>query len=184
MKSASRWLFSVFALAVFCLTASLLSSQPTYAQGQKGSNGTQTQPSPAPAQKSPAPAAQTGANAKTPTGSGDVERGRYLVEDVAMCGECHTPRDEHGNLDRSRWLQGAPIWIVPVHADPKWAMRAPPLAGFQPYTDDQGEAVLEKGVGPNGLEIQEPMHIYHMSRADALAIIAYLKSLPNSYPQE
>jgi mono/diheme cytochrome c family protein len=184
MKSASRWLFSVFALAMFCFTAFVLSSQLSYAQGQKGSNGTQTQPSPAPAQKSSAPAAQSGANAKTPGASGDVERGRYLVEDVAMCGECHTPRDEHGNLDRSRWLQGAPIWIMPVHTDPKWAMRAPPLAGFQAYTDDQGESILEKGVGPNGLEIQEPMHIYHMSHADALAIISYLKSLPNSYPQE
>lgn len=184
MKSASRWLFSVFALAMFCFTALVLSSELSYAQGQKGSNGTQTQPSPAPAQKSSAPAAQSGANAKTPGASGDVERGRYLVEDVAMCGECHTPRDEHGNLDRSRWLQGAPIWIMPVHTDPKWAMRAPPLAGFQAYTDDQGESILEKGVGPNGLEIQEPMHIYHMSHADALAIISYLKSLPNSYPQE
>jgi hypothetical protein len=101
-----------------------------------------------------------------------------------MCGECHTPRDSRGNLDRSRWLQGAPIWIVPVREDPNWANRAPAIAGFEGFTDEQGEQILEKGVGPNGLPIQEPMHIYHMSHEDAMAIIAYLKSLPGSYPQQ
>ncbi len=60
-----------------------------------------------------------------------VERGRYLVEDVAMCEECHTPRDAEGNLDESRRLQGAQIWIMPVHANPNWAMNAPALAGFR-----------------------------------------------------
>ena len=61
-------------------------------------------------------------------------------------------------------------------------MNAPPLAGFGGYTDEQGEAVLEKGVGPNGLAVREPMHIYHMNHADAQAIIAYLRSLPGTYP--
>ena len=31
---------------------------------------------------------------------GDVARGKYLVEEVAKCPECHTPRDAQGNLDR------------------------------------------------------------------------------------
>jgi hypothetical protein len=112
-----------------------------------------------------------------------VDRGRYLVEDVAMCEECHTPRDAGGALDESRRLQGAPIWIVPVEANPNWAMNAPALAGFGGYTDEQGEQVLEKGAGPNGLTIRQPMHIYHMNHADAQAIIAYLRSLPSAYPQ-
>jgi len=119
-----------------------------------------------------APAAQT-----------EIDHGRYLVEDVAMCQECHTPRDSNGNLDTSRWLQGAPIWIMPVHSTSNWAMRAPALAGFQGFSDEQGEQILEKGAGPNGLPIQPPMHIYHMNRADAQAIIAYLRSLPSNYPQ-
>jgi mono/diheme cytochrome c family protein len=114
---------------------------------------------------------------------GEVERGRYLVEDVAMCEECHTPRDASGNLDESRRLQGAQIWIMPVHQNPNWANNAPPLAGFGAYTDEQGAAILEKGVGPNGEAIREPMHIYHMNHADAQAIIAYLRSLSAAYPQ-
>ena len=36
------------------------------------------------------------------------ERGRYLVEAQAHCGECHTPRNALGGLDRARWLGGAP----------------------------------------------------------------------------
>jgi len=114
---------------------------------------------------------------------GSIDRGRYLVEDVAMCEECHTPRDAGGNLDESRRLQGAQIWIVPVHANPNWANNAPALAGFGGYSDEQGEDVLEKGVGPNGEAIRQPMHIYHMNHADAQAIIAYLRSLSSAYPQ-
>ena len=33
-----------------------------------------------------------------------IERGKYIVENVAMCERCHTPRDEHGNPDRTNWL--------------------------------------------------------------------------------
>lgn len=36
------------------------------------------------------------------------ERGRYLVEALAHCGECHTPRNAIGGLDLSKWLHGAP----------------------------------------------------------------------------
>jgi mono/diheme cytochrome c family protein len=138
----------------------------------------------------PLPASQASAAAPHPQKSsaaaasqGDVERGRYLVEDVAMCEECHTPRDPQSNLDESRRLQGAAIWIVPVHSMTNWANRAPALAGLPGFTDSQAQDILENGVGPNGLPIQPPMHIYHMARADAQAIIAYLRSLPATYPR-
>ncbi len=109
---------------------------------------------------------------------GDVARGKYLVQQVAMCTECHTPRDENGNLDAHAYLQGAPIWIMPVKHIPNWADRAPTLAGLPSYTDQEMENVLEKGIGPQGEVIRPPMHIYHMNPADAKAIVAYLKSLP------
>ncbi len=131
------------------------------------------QSKPATPQKNAAPAAP----------QSSIDRGRYLVEDVAMCEECHTPRDAGGNLDESRRLQGAQIWIVPVRANPNWANNAPALAGFGGYSDEQGADVLEKGVGPNGEAIRQPMHIYHMNHADAQAIIAYLRSLSSAYPQ-
>ena len=129
------------------------------------------------AQQNPAKAAAKQTPASTAPKAGDIARGQYLVESVAMCTECHTPRDANGDLQRSAWLQGAPVWIMPVHPTSNWAMWAPALAGF-PYTDNQGEGILEKGIGDNGIAIRAPMHIYHMSHEDATAIIAYLRSLP------
>jgi mono/diheme cytochrome c family protein len=123
-------------------------------------------------------------SAAPPALQNQIERGKYLVDNVAMCSECHTPRNDNGEPETARYLQGAPIWIMPVHPDTKWAMRAPAIAGFGAWTDAQGEQILEHGIGPNGLSIQPPMHIYHMSHADATAIIAYLRSLPSTYPQD
>jgi mono/diheme cytochrome c family protein len=115
---------------------------------------------------------------KATTQQGDIARGKYLVDDVAMCTECHTPRDSEGNLQPQAYLQGAPIWIVPTKHIPDWAQYAPVLAGLPSYTDQQMENVLEHGIGLNGGAIRPPMHIYHMTPDDAKAIIAYLKSLP------
>jgi mono/diheme cytochrome c family protein len=160
MKASYRWIVCLAILLAAAIGASLLFSREAPAQAP--------------------PKASTAA----PAAKGDIDRGRYLVEDVGMCEECHTPRDAEGNLDESRRLQGASIWIVPVHPTTNWANRAPALAGFPGFSDDQGAQILEKGIGPNGLAIQPPMHIYHMTPADAQAVIAYLRSLPNMYPQQ
>ena len=113
-----------------------------------------------------------------PPTKGEIERGRYLVEEVAKCPECHTPRKPNGELDAAAWLRGAPIWIKPIAAIPNWADNAPALAGLPSFTEAQAEKVLEEGTGPNGEDLRPPMHIYHMAPADARAIVAYLKSLP------
>jgi mono/diheme cytochrome c family protein len=107
-----------------------------------------------------------------------IARGKYLVEEVAKCPECHTPRDAGGNLEGQAWLQGAPIWITPVRPIKNWADNAPPLAGLPSFRDEQVFRVLEKGEGPEGEVLRPPMHIYHMHHEDAQAIVAYLKSLP------
>jgi mono/diheme cytochrome c family protein len=120
------------------------------------------------------PASASGA----PTEKSDVERGKYLVEEVAKCPECHTSRNERGELRADSWLRGSPIWIRPVAHITNWADNAPALAGLPSFTEEQAERVLEKGTGPEGEEIRPPMHIYHMNHEDAKAIVAYLKSMP------
>lgn len=40
--------------------------------------------------------------------SDQAARGRYIVEALAHCGECHTPRNALGGLETGRWLAGAP----------------------------------------------------------------------------
>ena len=160
MIANRRLVFSLMTLLAAILCAALFASRTTSAR---------------------TPQMQMHAAAEKQAAPGDVERGKYIVEDVAMCEECHTPRDASGNLDESRQLQGAQIWIQPVRKVTDWANRAPALAGFVGFTDAQGEDILERGIGPNGLPIQPPMHIYHMSQADAQAVIAYLRSLPAVY---
>lgn len=110
--------------------------------------------------------------------SAEIERGRYLVEEVAKCQECHTPHLAGGQLDNGAWLQGAPIWITPVRPIANWAQNAPPIAGLPGLTEEEAERVLEKGMGPEGEALRPPMHTYHMTHEDAKAIIAYLNSLP------
>jgi mono/diheme cytochrome c family protein len=106
-----------------------------------------------------------------------VDRGRYLVNEVAMCVECHTPRDAEGNLERSRLLMGAPI---PVPAPPfaeRWAPRAPPLAGLDGWTDGQIVSLLSTGALPNGRRPNPPMPPFRLNEDDARAVVLYLRSL-------
>jgi cytochrome c553 len=66
--------------------------------------------------------------AETPTEP--LARGRYLVEHVAICGDCHTQRDRFGAFDMSLYLAGTddgpdgkPVPNITPDADtgiPKW----------------------------------------------------------------
>jgi mono/diheme cytochrome c family protein len=109
---------------------------------------------------------------------GSVERGKYIVEQVAMCGECHTPRDQNGRLVRAEYLRGAP---VPVKAPPypgmKWAIKAPAIAGLSGYSKEQGVRLLTEGISANGRVPDPPMPRFRLTAADAEAVVAYLKSL-------
>src|ERR671934_15186 len=53
----------------------------------------------------------TPAAAQTP-----VERGKYLVEGILTCGNCHTPRGPGGVLDTSKRHAGGPqVWETPQY---------------------------------------------------------------------
>jgi len=121
---------------------------------------------------------RTRTHAQAGSKSADVERGRYLVEQVAACYECHTPRKPNGDLEMHAWLQGATTWIRPIAPIHNWAERAPAVAGLPGLTDAQAEDVLEKGIAHDGGALRPPMHIYHMNSSDAKSIVAYLRSLP------
>jgi len=91
----------------------------------------------------------------------------------------HRATPTTSSTDLAGW--GASVWIEPVHPLNNWAQFAPPLAGLPVLSAEQAEQVLEMGQGANGHEIQPPMHIYRLSRADAQAVIAYLRSLPTPH---
>jgi mono/diheme cytochrome c family protein len=106
-----------------------------------------------------------------------VERGRYILERVSMCFECHTPRDEHGELQRDRWLLGAPVLVSPPpFEEGNWAIQAPRIAGMPGYTEEQGIRLLTRGISRTGEPLRPPMPPFRFSEADARAVVAYLKT--------
>lgn len=106
-----------------------------------------------------------------------IARGKYIVEGVAGCGYCHTPRDQSGNPDRSKWLEGAPVFYEPARPIAGWANTAPRLAGLPPGSDAQLIKLLTTSVARSGQPPLWPMPRFYMTRTDAEAVVAYLKSL-------
>jgi mono/diheme cytochrome c family protein len=109
--------------------------------------------------------------------AGDVQRGKYLVTRVAMCVQCHTPRDDKGQPQPGRELQGAPLPFAPLFTMP-WAPVAPPIAGLPiGWTEAQVVKLLTTGEGRFGKQLAFPMPQFRMTKQDAEAVVAYLRSL-------
>lgn len=108
--------------------------------------------------------------------SADVARGKYLVENVAMCGQCHTPRDENGVLIRSQWLQGGAVPFLPAQPRANWPLLAQRIGGMPPANDADMIKLLTTGIWTNGQQLRFPMMPFRMNEADAKAVIAYLKT--------
>ena len=106
-----------------------------------------------------------------------IERGRYLVEQVAMCADCHSPRGEKGRFIAGKEYTGAPLGFAPSVPMPAWADTAPLIAGLPNYTSAQAVEFLMTGARPTGVPVRPPMPEYRMNQADAEAVVAYLKSI-------
>lgn len=104
-------------------------------------------------------------------------RCRYLVEGPGHCGECHTPRNLAGGLDKSRWLAGGPNPegkgtipnVTPGGLDWSPGDIAYYLeTGFTPEFDSAGGSMVA---------VQENMAM--LPASDREAIAAYLLAVPS-----
>jgi mono/diheme cytochrome c family protein len=108
----------------------------------------------------------------------EVEHGQYIVHHVAMCIQCHTPRNKEGVLDGEQLLQGAPIPVDSPFAGQRWAFQAPRLAALPGgWSEEQLIRFLQTGETISGRQPLPPMPPFRMSERDAAAVAAYLKSL-------
>lgn len=121
--------------------------------------------------------AQTTSNHNKPAVSSQIAHGEYLVKNVAQCGDCHTPMNDHGEPVPGKWLQGSVLGFKPLVPMPQWASVAPGIAGLPGLTAKQNVDLLMTGVGRHGHPLRPPMPQFHMNRTDAEAVTAYLKSL-------
>jgi mono/diheme cytochrome c family protein len=111
-----------------------------------------------------------------------IGRGKYIVDGVAMCGDCHTPRLPTGAADASQYLRGADLEFKPVREILQWAERAPDITaeGLKEYSVESLIKVLKGKTDQKGQPMpifKPPMPPYRLKDDDAKAVAMYLKSL-------
>lgn len=111
-----------------------------------------------------------------------IERGKYLVEEVGRCQECHTPKTEAGEFDTTKWMKGATLVGVPATPIAGWHQKSPDITStsalWARWGQDGFSKFLQTAKNPRGGKAGPPMPAYMLKAEDADAIAAYLKSLP------
>jgi mono/diheme cytochrome c family protein len=107
-------------------------------------------------------------------------RGAYLVNALAHCGECHTPRNWLGASEGSRFLSGA---AQGPDGKPVPNITPDPETGIGNWSEDDIVGVLEDGHTPDlnyvtGAMAEVVKSTAKLSGADRQAIAVYLKSVP------
>ena len=116
-----------------------------------------------------------GAPAKTASKQ-QIAHGEYLVK-ITGCPDCHTPMNEKGEPIQEKWLQGTKLFFAPTVPIPNWADTSVNIAGLPGWDHEKAIQFFMTGLAPNGQPARPPMPQYHMNRADAEAVVAYLESL-------
>ena len=137
---------------------------------------------PAAALTAEAPAAQAPAAevARIPDGPDPLTHGRYLVETVAGCGNCHTPHLPDGSLDESMAFAGAFVIEEPVFKAYAKNITPDMETGIGSWSEDDIVNAIRNGQRPDGTYYGPPMSFgwyRNMSDTDAYAIAAYLKTV-------
>ena len=130
-------------------------------------------------------AADTGKGPPTAT-TGTVERGKYLVDHVLVCGVCHTPNGTDGKPNMALYLAGSRSYdfkdkdgtIVTVNAE---NITSHDPEGLANWSDEQIRTALTKGVDDEHVALYPIMPYPEYSlltKADVDSIIQYLRTVP------
>ena len=111
-----------------------------------------------------------------PHQSAEINRGAYLVQGLAHCGECHNARPVAGASKYSKAFQGGVIddWYAPnITGDAR--------DGIGAWSNDELATYLRTGVTPDKGVAAGPMaetvqNLSHSSAVDMMSMVAYLKS--------
>jgi cytochrome c553 len=112
-------------------------------------------------------------------------RGKYIIDHVAACGDCHTPMGMDGKPIQTMYLAGNPDFIVLPNGQ-KLGTRnlTNDETGLKNRTDAEIKDMFQNGTRPTatGMEPLNPVmpyYVFHnMSDEDANAIVAYLRTVP------
>jgi len=110
-----------------------------------------------------------------------VERGKYLVESIAGCGNCHTPMGPNGPLPGKALAGGLEIAHPGLFTAYSTNITPDPETGIGKWTDAQIKVAIREGRRPDGTLIRPPMpfELYRgLADADLDAMVAYLRTVP------
>lgn len=124
------------------------------------------------------------AGAQTPAPG--VERGRYLVESILACGNCHTPKSPTGEPIASRNLGGGLSFSPPPFVGVASNITPDRQTGIGGWSDDDIKRAIVKGVRPNhGRLPNTPLAVVMatsffkaLTPLDLDAVVVYLRSVP------
>ena len=112
---------------------------------------------------------------------GLLERGKYLMEGIVACGNCHMARGDKGELLFDKGLSGGMLFDEPPFKAYAANITPDRETGIGNWTDAQVAKAIREGVRPDKSIIGPPMPIPYyrnISDADLAAIIAYLRAQP------
>jgi mono/diheme cytochrome c family protein len=107
-------------------------------------------------------------------------RGAYLVNSIAGCGNCHTPKDRTGRAIAGEELSGGIEFDIPPAHVVAPNITPDPETGIGKWSEAEIVTALRDGKRPDGTIIGPPMPIdfyRQLSDRDAGAIAAYLHSV-------
>ena len=111
-----------------------------------------------------------------------ITRGKYLVT-LGLCNDCHTPGYFFGKPDMARYLGGSEVGFEMPGLGVFHGRNLTPdvETGIGAWSVDDIVKAIQTGTRPDG-RILAPIMPWHafaeLTQPDALAIAAYLKSLP------
>lgn len=110
-----------------------------------------------------------------------LARGKYLVEGVLACANCHGTMDASGKPLAGKGLAGGRLLDEPVFKAYASNISMDAATGVGAWTDAQLGRAIREGLRPDGSVIGPPMpapYYRHISDTDLAAIVAYLKTQP------
>jgi len=108
-----------------------------------------------------------------------IERGRAMLR-LMLCGECHTPRDERGNIVAGKDLAGGSAFKGPWGVVYAANITSHPSAGVGAYSNDDLKRVFREGKNRAGRELWiMPWSITrNLTDADLDALILAMREIP------
>jgi len=105
-----------------------------------------------------------------------IERGKYLVEGAAHCGECHGASDPPATSHRGRAMTGGKEFHTPVGTFRVPNITTDTETGIGRLKDEEIARLIRYGVKPNGQAALPFMPYANLSDDDLTAIISYLRT--------